>query len=613
MKTPASFETVWLHARDGGAVGVVPASLGCAVLDVDRGGQDACQALEQALGEPLAVLPSKTEGRFHFWLRVSDAGTGRNALWELGSGGGEIHAAMGSITLWSDPAPLIEALEAGRGQAVTMAAVLGATRPPGKKSGKKSKARLLSVVEAPVGQRNEALNRMSYLAGVRGANPEVAKVELLKDAIEAGLPEDEALTTIDSGLTAGLANMRPMVSNDREGFSRALETMGAAIRFNLLKLEMEVRRSDTWQAVNDRLVDTLRLDLAESFTMPAKEGNSIPFYLTRDRWTELVNASIVEINPVAEWLEGLPQWDGTERLTAWLDDLFELTGDNDLAAWTSSFIPLGVVWRTFRPGTKMDEMPVLIGPEGIGKSTVLKQLLPPEMQSEWFSDSLQFAARLREKAEALQGHVIVEVAEMAGIGTAQLDALKGFLSRTNDGGARLAFRRNPEPMLRRCVIVGTTNADMPLPADPSGNRRFVPVSMAGGNPTRIEAYMKLNRDQIWAEAIVLYRGGVSAWLPKELREMQRDTVEEYRFRNDSIEDRLMNIEREDVTFDQAGVMIGLAVSENDVMKLDSRLKRELGSALRNVGRIRVRVREKSLAGVHSACRKTFWRLPKNDK
>ena len=60
-------------------------------------------------------------------------------------------------------------------------------------------------------------------------------------------------------------------------------------------------------------------------------------------------------------------------------------------------------------------------------------------------------------AEALQGRVIVEASELAGLNRAEIEALKAFLTRQDDGGVRLSWRRNPNPMPRRAIIIGTTN------------------------------------------------------------------------------------------------------------------------------------------------------------
>ena len=89
----------------------------------------------------------------------------------------------------------------------------------------------------------------------------------------------------------------------------------------------------------------------------------------------------------------------------------------------------------------------------------------PRTGPEWFSDQLNLAADPKVRAEALQGVVMVEVAEMTGSTRAEIQSLKAFLSRTNDGGIRLAWRRNPEPMPRRCILVGTSNEAECLPND----------------------------------------------------------------------------------------------------------------------------------------------------
>ena len=68
-------------------------------------------------------------------------------------------------------------------------------------------------------------------------------------------------------------------------------------------------------------------------------------------------------------------------------------------------------------------MPVLIGEQGIGKSALLRELLPPQYP-EWFSDGLHLADYPKVRAEALLGRVIVEVSEMAGSTRAELQSLK---------------------------------------------------------------------------------------------------------------------------------------------------------------------------------------------
>ena len=205
--------------------------------------------------------------------------------------------------------------------------------------------------------------------------------------------------------------------------------------------------------------------------------------------------------------------------------------------WASRSVLMGVVTRTFHPGEKHDEMVVLVGPQGIGKSTAWAWLLPGEPErSRWFSDGLSFHDDQKAKAESLQGMVLVEASEMTGSTKAEVETIKKFLSRTNDS-VRLTYRRDPSPLLRRCMIVGTTNDPRCLPNDPSGNRRFIPVPCTAGDPAKTRAYLDEHRDQMWAEAIHRTRTKKeTAYLPDSLTAVQAELAEQFRAVDEVAED-----------------------------------------------------------------------------
>ena len=105
---------------------------------------------------------------------------------------------------------------------------------------------------------------------------------------------------------------------------------------------------------------------------------------------------------------------------------------------------MGAVARTYEPGEKHDEMVILVGPQGLGKSTVWAWLLPPATRRQWFSDALKFHADVKAQIEALQGRVIVEAAEMSGSTRTEVESIKAFLARQDDGAVRLTYRRRPD-------------------------------------------------------------------------------------------------------------------------------------------------------------------------
>ena len=195
--------------------------------------------------------------------------------------------------------------------------------------------------------------------------------------------------------------------------------------------------------------------------------------------------------------------------------------------------------RCYRPGAKLDVLPVLVGPQGCGKSSVLALAFPDD-HPEWFTDNLNLAAAPKEKAEALQGVVIVEVSEMTGSTRAEILTLKAFLSRTNDSGVRLAWRRNPEQLPRRCILVGTSNEAECLPNDWTGNRRFLAVEVEAGIRGAAGARDVVTgwRDQLWAEALHLHRQGVGARLPDDLAPVQATANEKHRAADTILEDAL---------------------------------------------------------------------------
>ena len=86
--------------------------------------------------------------------------------------------------------------------------------------------------------------------------------------------------------------------------------------------------------------------------------------------------------------------------------------------------------------------------------------------------------------------------------------------------------------------MGTTNEDAPLPNDPSGNRRFVVIRLKGGDAGKIIKYMNDKREKLWSEAVQMYREGVQAWLPPELKAAQAKVNETARRGNEILEGKI---------------------------------------------------------------------------
>ena len=99
QKTSADLAAVVAHAQAGGLVGVIPASLGCFVVDVDEGGTAGVEALQEALGAPLTAIATRREGGYHVWYRAPDGAVG-NQRWRLNGAAGDIRGSKGYVILW---------------------------------------------------------------------------------------------------------------------------------------------------------------------------------------------------------------------------------------------------------------------------------------------------------------------------------------------------------------------------------------------------------------------------------------------------------------------------------------------------------------------------------
>ncbi|AMC93701.1 hypothetical protein AOC36_06805 [Erysipelothrix larvae] len=211
-------------------------------------------------------------------------------------------------------------------------------------------------------------------------------------------------------------------------------------------------------------------------------------------------------HPIKEYLDHLPEWDGTDRVETLLIDYFNAT-DNSYTRAVTRKMMVAAVTRIVHPGTKFDSVLILNGPQGIGKSTFFAKLA-----GDWFSDSLTLTD-MKDKAgpEKLQGYWILELGELAGMRKTDVEVVKSFISRSDDK-YRASYGVNVESHPRQCIIVGSTNAESGFLRDITGNRRFWPVRISGDGKRRAWQMSVYDVEQIWAETLVLYSQGEKLYL-----------------------------------------------------------------------------------------------------
>lgn len=229
-------------------------------------------------------------------------------------------------------------------------------------------------------------------------------------------------------------------------------------------------------------------------------------------------------HPVRNYLDAL-EWDGKERLDNFFIDVFGAADTDYVKAVTRKAL-VAAVKRIYQPGCKFDYVTVIVGPEGIGKTTTLGLL-----GGDWFSNSV---VKLDDQRalEGIQGAWILELGELAGLRKAETDAVKHFVTKTEDR-FRIAYGKRLSYFPRRCVFFGTTNEEDFL-RSVTGNRRFWVLNCFGGTP-KLDFKKDLTPAliaQIWAEAKERLAQGENVYLDDTLEAEAREIQDRHLEKDD---------------------------------------------------------------------------------
>lgn len=216
-------------------------------------------------------------------------------------------------------------------------------------------------------------------------------------------------------------------------------------------------------------------------------------------------------HPVRDYLDGLPPWDEVPRLPTFLQDVFG-ADQNAYTEHVGQGLLVAAVARVLRPGCKVDEMVVLEGGQGLGKSTCVAELF----SMSWYLETAEPPAT-KDFYVTMQGNWGIEIGEMQSFSKADINQVKMSITRRDDK-YRAPYDRHASSHPRQCVFIGTTNADAYL-MDPTGARRFLPVLCTKADT----AFVMKWRDQLWAEALHLLCNGFRWWdYPKDLARAEQD-------------------------------------------------------------------------------------------
>jgi hypothetical protein len=211
----------------------------------------------------------------------------------------------------------------------------------------------------------------------------------------------------------------------------------------------------------------------------------------------LVSEHTATYDPVREWLDGLPAWDGRDRLGELADRVSTPTPcwRENFKIWMRSMVSQ---WRTGRDAMYGAQMVLmLVGGQGTRKSTFMRMLLPRELMP-FYIDRIDFANR-KEALRALSRFLLINIDEYDQVSKAQTAFLKHLIQRT-DVKERKLYSTTFEQSQRYAVFCATTNSLVPL-KDESGSRRYMVVEVSGVIDTDMQGDKAIDYRQLYAQIV----------------------------------------------------------------------------------------------------------------
>lgn len=400
------------------------------------------------------------------------------------------------------------------------------------------------------GERNRTLNasaiKIAHLVAGGELTESTARAELSTAAAQCGLPEREASKTINSAFKAGLSSPRTAPERQRRNTLRIVqhddEQPCAASPEPEWKRSLSVKLTKDGEIAIEKTAANALLILCNAdgwagslgynlmtrkptwrrspppfagLTPPTGElrdehlayvegalRNQYGVGFAHDALRSAIGSAAVQrsYSPVEDYLLSL-RWDGVARVGSWLQTY---CGVAPCGVGYGGWWLISAVARALEPGCKADVMLVLEGEQGIGKSEAIRALA-----GEWYQGQLGDISSTRG-AESIAGYWIVEVGEMDAIRGRAATNVKNFLSQKTDS-YRPAYGHYVQDFPRRCVFAGSTN-EYDWSHDESGERRVWPARCGA----RIDVDgIRRDRDQIWAEAVELYRAKERWWAETE--------------------------------------------------------------------------------------------------
>jgi predicted P-loop ATPase len=365
------------------------------------------------------------------------------------------------------------------------------------------------------GSKLPSFKRMEEFA----ANDNKVKIQLGKDKIESAKDEFDIVDDEDSWLKELIYNENATLKTVPNNFALIIsndENIKEKMAYNEFSNRICVlgqlpwRKDKDFSEWKDSDDSSLRIYISKVWKINSKQNCD-------DALKEVIIKN--SFHPVKDYLNNLV-WDGVKRIDTLLIDYMGAEDSEYTRLVTKKWL-CGAVTRIFVPGIKFDYMLVLTGAQGIYKSTFFKTIA-----KEWFTDSIQ-EVEGNQAIEKLMNSWIIEFGELQAFSKSESNAIKRFITSQEDR-TRLAYDKRTSYLKRQCVFAGTTNKSEFL-KDDTGDRRYWPIEVKkDGRSKSVKDDLYKEVDQIWAEALTLWKNGETIYLTEEQEVLAKVQQEAHR-------------------------------------------------------------------------------------
>lgn len=360
-------------------------------------------------------------------------------------------------------------------------------------------------------------------------------VKVAEACAKAGLPEEETVYRsfaffhdVDENEMRGtVGNAYEKIDSKAKGLGGLTKHQRVAFRLReFLLRRYEIRYNDVLQMTEFRPKRSLQFVFKEldkrALNTIFHEATLEGIEPTQGEVSALIHSNMVKsYNPIDEYLENLPAWDGKDRLK----DLASLV-PNDNPNWqrlfSRWFLSMVAHWMNMDQSHANATAPILVGAQGYRKSTFCRMLLAPELQ-QYFTDSIDFRSDI-EAERSLGRFLLVNIDEFDQLNERQFAFIKHLFQKPVTNIRRM-FSETIGTQRRYASFIGTSNHEDVL-RDVTGNRRYLCVKVTA--PIHTDA--SINYRQLYAQAKEMVLGGERYWLDDEdealLKEQNKEFEEE---------------------------------------------------------------------------------------